>query len=213
MKPSERVKWITSSTDNDELLARYDRWAATYDADLDQAYGWIGPQRAVDVFCRLVPRDARILDAGSGTGLVSEALAAHGYTDFAAADLSTGMLDQARRKQVYRSLHQVVLGDALDFADDSVDAVISVGVLTQGHAPPSSLDELIRITRPGGHIVFTLRTDVNERDGFRETQAAFEAANAWVLAMVSDPFQALPQGEPDLLHRVWAYRILPRHGR
>ena len=45
--PLERVKWIYSSSDNKELAERYDQWAKDYDADLNDAFGWIGPQKAV----------------------------------------------------------------------------------------------------------------------------------------------------------------------
>lgn len=207
MKPNERVKWITASKDKDELIDRYDRWAATYDTDLKNAYGWVGPQQSVQIFRQLVPDHARVFDAGAGTGLVGQALAACGYADIVAADLSAAMLEEARKKDVYTAYHQVILGETLPFENDSFDAVISVGVLTQGHAPASSFDELIRITRPGGHIIFTLRTDVYEQNGFREKLTDLENKHVWKLARLSEPFQALPRGEPDLHHRVWGYRV------
>ena len=207
MKPGKRVKWIYTSRDNDELARRYDAWAKSYDSDLDDAYGWIGPQQAAEVFSRMVPRHARILDAGAGTGLVGQALAVCGYTDIAAGDLSVGMLEEARRKKVYRDFHQMVLGEPLAFEKDAYDAIISVGVLTLGHAPPSAFDELIRITAPGGHIVFSLRTDVYAQNGFREKQTELEQAQAWALVAMSEAFQPMPKGEPDVWHRVWAYRV------
>ncbi len=207
MDRRDRVKWIYSSKDNRDLAARYDQWAATYDSDLHEAFGWIGPQRAVAVFSELVPRQARVLDAGAGTGLVGQALAACGYENIAAADLSTGMLEEARKKNVYREFHRIVMGEPLDFESEIFDAIISVGVLTVGHAPPSAFDELIRITSPGGHIVFTLRTDVYENNGFREKQERLEQARKWRLTEVSQPFRPMPDGEPDVIHRVWVYQV------
>ena len=121
-------------------------------------------------------------------------LAGLGYRDLVAMDLFPGMLEEARRKKVYRELHRMVMGEPLDFPSDSFDAVVSVGVLNVGHAPASSLDELVRITRPGGHIVFTLRPDVYETGGFKEKQAALERAGRWELLEVSEPFHPLPQG-------------------
>ena len=87
------------------------------------------------------------------------------------------------------------------------DAVISVGVFTLGHAPASAFDELARITKPGGHIIFSLRTDMYEEGGFKEKQAAMESAGAWKLAQVTDPFQPLPKGEPEVLHQIWVYQV------
>jgi len=75
----ERVKWIYSSSNNKELKERYDQWAKDYDSDLNEGFGYLGPQRAVEFFARLVPRTARILDAGAGTGLVGELLTGQGY--------------------------------------------------------------------------------------------------------------------------------------
>jgi SAM-dependent methyltransferase len=207
MERRDLVKWIFTSKDNDELAQRYDKWSADCDSDLDEVFGWIAPERATEVFSRLVPREARVLDAGAGTGLVGQALAAHGYTELIAADLSKGMLRKALEKGVYRELHRFVMGQPLEFKSDYFDAIISVGVLTQGHAPPSSFDELIRITKPGGHIIFTLRSDLYETDGFKEKQEALEQEGRWVLSEVGEPFQPLPKGEPDLFHRVWAYRV------
>ena len=208
MERRKRVQWIYSSRDNKELSDRYDDWAQDYDADLDEEFGWIGPQRAVDFFVRYVSKDAKILDAGAGTGLVGKLLADQGYGDMVAMDLSPGMLEEARKKNVYREFHQMVMGEPLDYATDSFDAVISIGVLTVGHAPASSFDELIRITRPGGHIVFSLRPDVYHDSGFKEKQDALAAEGNWKLVEVSEEFQTLPKGEPEVYHQVWVYQVL-----
>ena len=161
----------------------------------------------MEVFARYVPIDTRVLDAGAGTGLVGELLSRLGYEDMVAIDLSLGMLEESRKRTIYRQLSQMVMGEPLDFPTDSFGAVVSVGVLTVGHAPASSFDELIRITRPGGYIIFTLRPDVYENSGFREKQEALESAGKWKLVEVSEKFQPLPKGEPDVYHQVWVYRV------
>jgi SAM-dependent methyltransferase len=204
----DRVQWIYSSSDNKELAERYDQWARDYDADLDEEFGWLGPQRAVDFFVRYVPREARILDAGAGTGLVGELLAKQGYNNMVAMDISQGMLEEARKKKAYREFHQMVMGEPLDYATDSFDAIISVGVLTVGHAPASSFDELIRVTKPGGYIIFSLRPDVYRDSGFKEKQSALESEGKWKLEKVSEEFQPLPNGEPDVYHQVWVYQVI-----
>ncbi|MFC2006251.1 class I SAM-dependent DNA methyltransferase [Chloroflexota bacterium] len=209
MSKQNRVQWIYASRDNKELAERYDQWAKDYDADLEDEFGWQGPKRAAEFFANFVPKEARILDAGAGTGLVGELLAKMGYKDLVAMDLSDGMLEEARKKNVYREFHRMVMGETLNFTTDSFDAIISVGVLTVGHAPASSLDELVRITRPGGHVVFSLRPDVYENAGFKEKQAALESDGKWKLVKASENFQPLPKGEPDVYHQVWAYQVTP----
>jgi len=207
MKKQSKVQWIYSSRNNQELTERYDQWAKDYDAELEQDFEWQGPQRTAEFFTRYVPRTARILDAGAGTGLMGEILVELGYHDLVAMDLSLGMLEKARKKNLYREFHQMVMGEPLDYATDSFDAVVSTGVLTVGHAPASSLDELVRITRPGGHIVFTLRPDVYEKNRFKEKQAALESEGKWKFVEASEKFQTLPKGEPDVYHQVWVYQV------
>jgi len=207
MVEDNKVQWIYSSRDNRELAERYDQWAKDYEADLEQGFGYLGPQYATELFTRYVPREARILDAGAGTGLVGELLARQGYSNLVAIDLSQGMLEEAGKKNLYQELQQMVMGEPLAFDTGSFDAVISVGVLTVGHAPASSLDELVRITRPGGHIVFTLRPDVYQNNGFKEKQLALESAGRWKLVELSDKLQTLPKGEPDVYSQTWVYQV------
>jgi hypothetical protein len=76
-----------------------------------------------------------------------------------------------------------------------------------GHAPASSLYELVRVTRPGGYIAFSLRPDIYEKDGFKEIQAGLESEGKWKLVEVSEQFHALPIGEPDVFHQVWVYQV------
>lgn len=206
MDPKNKVQWVYSAADNQELAERYDQWAQDYDLDLECDFGYVGPVRAAEIFAKHVPVEANVLDAGCGTGLVGEALYKLGYRNLSAIDLSNGMLKQAKEKKIYLELRQMVLGEHLDFESNSFDAVISVGVLTVGHAPASSLDELVRVTKIGGHVVFTLRPDIYENAGFREKQEALDDIH-WELVEVSSELQVLPRGEPEVNHRIWAYRV------
>ncbi|MEE8362578.1 MAG: class I SAM-dependent methyltransferase [Dehalococcoidia bacterium] len=206
-EPLKRIQWIYSSRDTRELEERYDLWASEYDKDLQQEFGWIGPQRAADVLARHVGRDAQVLDAGAGTGLVGGCLSQLGYRQLEAIDLSSGMLEEARKKGVYRRLNQMDLTGRLGYADDSFDAVISIGVFTVGHAPPAAFDELIRVTGPGGHIVFSLRPDTYRDSGFAQKQEALVASGEWDLVETTEEFQPLPGGEPEVYHQIWVYQV------
>ncbi|HEX79086.1 MAG TPA: class I SAM-dependent methyltransferase [Dehalococcoidia bacterium] len=207
MTESNRVQWVYSSRNNRELAERYDQWAKDYETNLKKDFQYRGPQVTAGYIEKYISKEAKILDAGAGTGLMGEILNGMGYKDLTAMDLSQGMLDEAGKKGAYRELHQMVMGETLDFAADSFDAVVSVGVLTVGHAPASSFDELIRITRPEGYIIFTLRPDVYHKSGFKEKQAALESMGIWKLVEVSEKFQTLPKGEPEVFHQVWVYRV------
>ena len=203
----ERVQWIYSSVNNDELAARYDVWAKEYDDDLSNTFVWLAPRIAAEVLAEHVPAGSKILDAGAGTGLVGVELQRLGYADICAMDISQGMLDEARAKGCYNDFRQMVLGQTLGFDSDAYDAVVSVGVFTPGHAPPNSFDELARITRPGGHIIFSLRPDTRLEMGFKEQQEQMENAGVWTLVVATEPFQPLPKGEPEVQHQIWVYRV------
>ena len=207
MDVKDRVQWVYSSKNNQELAERYNQWAKDYDRDLENEFGWIGPQYATEFFVKHVPQGARILDAGAGTGLMGELLFAEGYRELVAMDLSKGMLEQARKKNVYKEFHQMVMGGSLDFKTDSFDAVISVGALTEGHAPADSLDELVRITKPGGHIIYTLRTDLYEGAGFKEKNNGLVQSGKWVFVEKGDDIQGLPKGEPDQYLQAWIFKV------
>ena len=59
MTEQNRVQWVYSSQNEQELEERYDRWAEEYDADLEADFGWISPQRTAETFARHVPRRRR----------------------------------------------------------------------------------------------------------------------------------------------------------
>jgi SAM-dependent methyltransferase len=169
--------------------------------------GYRSPAAVTEVARRLVPVEARILDAGAGTGLLGVALADAGFTRLEGLDMSPGMLAVAARKNVYGDLRAGRLGDELDYRTGEFDGVVSAGVLTVGHAPAECLDELVRVTRPGGHVIFTLRSDQTP-PGYDEKIAELENERRWRLVERGDEFQALPVAEPDVLVRVWAFRVL-----
>ena len=84
MAGKNKVQWVYESSNNQELEERYDQWAAEYDQDLVEDFAWNGPQSTAQLFSKLVPKSARVLDAGAGTGLVGEALSQLGYNDIVA---------------------------------------------------------------------------------------------------------------------------------
>jgi SAM-dependent methyltransferase len=198
---------LYGARDLDELRGEYDRIASAYDAELVDGMGYRSPRAVTEVARRLLPADGRILDAGAGTGLLGVALAEAGFSHLDALDLSPGMLAEAGRKRVYADLREGRLGDELEYESDTFDGVVSAGVLTTGHAPAECLDELVRVTRRGGHVIFTLRAD-QMPPGFEEKIAELERAHRWELVERGDEFQALPIGEPEVRVRVWAFRVL-----
>ena len=206
----KRVQWVyQSGGDTEELGKKYDEWARYYDNDLTEHFGYELPARVAALVTKyIINQEDLILDAGCGTGLVGQLLSALGFNNIVGIDLSLGMLAVAKEKQAYKALHQRTLGENLDFETDSFDSVVCVGTLTIGHAPASSLEELVRVTKSLGYIIFTMRNDVYEVHGFKEKQDELVECSAWELIEVTQEFLGLPKGEPDSHSRIYVYRVL-----
>lgn len=188
----KRLEQVYGAKDRTSLEAVYDQWAEDYEDDLT-AFGYKNPAVAAGLIGRHVaPGNSEILDAGCGTGMLGEILGWLGYKQLVGMDLSKGMLAQAKTKACYSELHQMALGSELDFETDRFDAVISFGVLTAGHAPPDSLNEMIRITRPGGHLIFSLSNLVYEPLGFKDKLHALEKSGKWHAVERTPFFPVMP---------------------
>ena len=189
-----------------ELIDEYDRVATGYDRALLDEHAWCAPEILAGVAAWLLPRHSRILDAACGTGLVGDGLRRLGFAALHGLDLSPGMLAVARQKGCYEGTTLAALGDRLPFADHAFDAFCVCGAFTPRHAPAESLDELVRITRPGGYGIFTLRAD-DPAPGFDARIAALADAGRWTLLHVGTDFQSLPKAEPHVRNRIHVYRI------
>ena len=171
---------VLNASSTKELMAAYGEWAEKYDQDLMGEMGYVAPRIASNLLKDyLDQKEARILDAGCGTGIVGELLHQDGYGNIEGLDYSTEMLAQAGAKGIYRTLNRGDLTKDLDIADDTYDAIISVGTFTCGHVGPAAFDELIRITRPDGYLCFTVREQAWEEDEYRAKVREIEDSGLW----------------------------------
>ncbi len=203
---SEQIHAVYDATTNQELETAYDGWAEQYEADI-ASFGYRTPAVAAGMFARHVPAGTRpVLEAGCGTGLLGQALHDIGFADIVGMDSSRGMLDAAGRKGAYSELVQGRLGEPLDFADGCFAATAAIGVFSPGHAPAEAFGELIRVTRAGGVVLFSIRHDTDAETGFAAHAEALAEEGRWSLVEASRPYQTLPFGEPEVLHRIFVYR-------
>jgi ubiquinone/menaquinone biosynthesis C-methylase UbiE len=132
-------------------------WARAFAVIYDPVL-WCGEQAGVRALRRELMRKARgwTVDIGSGTGLNLP----H-YPD----DLDMLVLaepDPAMRSRLEKRVHhtgrQAQLIDApaerLPFPDESVDTVVSTFVLCTVEAPELALQEIMRVLRPDGQLLF-----------------------------------------------------------
>lgn len=191
----------------EELSAAYAAWAASYDAET-AALGYSLPFLIAAWVARHVPAgEGPLLDAGCGTGLSGPSLKALGYHDIAGLDLSADMLAIAASRRTYGELKQAELGGALPWPDGHFRAFFSAGVFTVGHARASGLRELARITRPGGHAIFTVRDKAFDSGGFRHVFSELERQGTWRPVEESDWFRVYAVAEPDTLVKAFVFEM------
>lgn len=143
----------------------YAVWAETYDSDFAEAHDYLAPSHVAEAFLS-AKGTGPVLDVGAGTGLCGEALHALGIGPVDATDISREMLDVAESKGIYRNLFTGDLTAQLPVADATYAGIVSSGTFTNGHVGPEAIDELLRITEPGGLLALSINTQHYVAQGF-----------------------------------------------
>jgi predicted TPR repeat methyltransferase len=173
---------VYTAENHQQLMDAYKEWATDYDIDTVNRFGYVAHVASAEALDKVLRNKAAvILDAGCGTGLVGEELVKRGYSAIDALDYSREMLDEAERKKIYRRHLQADLSKPLDFEENAYDAIVCAGTFTYGHVKAHAFDELVRITRPGGIICFTIREGAYEDYGYRQRMIELEQQQAWEL--------------------------------
>jgi ubiquinone/menaquinone biosynthesis C-methylase UbiE len=130
--------------------AGWQQAAAEYDATFAQA---TAPFVETLLDAAGVVAGIRVLDVCCGTGLVTAAATARGARTIG-LDFSPAMLHQARHAHPELQFDE---GDAeaLPYAEDSFDVVVSNFGIHHVPRPDKALAEATRVLRPGGRIAFT----------------------------------------------------------
>ena len=164
----------------DEVMKYYDVWSEENKYDKDMVdWNYTGPKETSEVFIKYEKnKNAKIYDAGCGTGLVGAELKKHGFSNFFGADLSQKILDLVP-KNLYQKLDKVDLNKVIQEKDNTFDAVMCVGTFTFGHVKPPALDEFIRITKNKGLICFTINEGIHKEYGFDEKIDQLKKDNKW----------------------------------
>ncbi len=170
-----------SALDTASILDAYRRWAGVYDTVFGGVSKW-GRQMAVNMVNRLPGRD--VLEVGVGTGLALP----HYNRDkrITGIDLSVEMLRKARertRKDGLAHVHALLEMDAekTTFADDSFDTAVAMFVASVVPNPKALLQEMRRLVRPGGNILFInhFAADKGPRWWLERTMAPASRALGW----------------------------------
>jgi phosphatidylethanolamine/phosphatidyl-N-methylethanolamine N-methyltransferase len=140
--------------DAEAVRAAYRRWAGVYDA----VFGGVllgARRRAVSLVNQLPGRD--VLEVGVGTGLALPTYARD--RRITGIDLSAEMLALAAKRVAALGLPNVKAlremdAEATDFSDASFDIAVAMFVASVVPHPRKLMEEMRRVVRPGGHILF-----------------------------------------------------------
>lgn len=143
---------MANDIDRAGVAKAYERWAPVYDLVFGKVFDH-GRQSTIREADRV---GGRILDVGVGTGL--------SLTDYAKStricgvDISEPMLRKAQERVRTLNLSNVdtlAVMDAknLAFPDDFFNAVVAQYVITAVPDPEATLDEFVRVLKPGGELI------------------------------------------------------------
>jgi phosphatidylethanolamine/phosphatidyl-N-methylethanolamine N-methyltransferase len=161
-----------AALDRDTIEKAYARWAPVYDLVFGRVFEQ-GRAASVEAAERHVgSAGGRILEVGVGTGI--SLLSYNRNNRLVGIDISAPMLRRAQDRVAEHKLVNVetlAVMDAKHLAlpDASFDAVVAQYVITAVPDPEATLDEFVRVLKPGGEIV--LVNHLGAEAGFRR---AFE---------------------------------------
>ena len=105
--------------------------------------------------CMLWPDlPATVLDLGAGRGAMTARALTRGFR-VVAVDAAPRMVELLQRDHPGVEAH-VMSADSLDFADESFDLVMASFMIHIVPKPEVTMDEALRVLRPGGRIVLTV---------------------------------------------------------
>ncbi len=167
--------------DAEAVRAAYRRWAGIYDA----VFGGVllgARRRAVALVNQLPGRD--VLEVGVGTGLALPTYARD--RRITGIDLSAEMLALAAKRVAALGLPNVKAlremdAEATDFSDASFDIAVAMFVASVVPHPRKLMEEMRRVVRPGGHILFVTHfaAEKGPRWWIERTMAPASRALGW----------------------------------
>jgi len=143
---------MVGDIDRDGVEKAYERWAPIYDLVFGKVFEH-GRQSTIAEADRI---GGRVLDVGVGTGLSLSDYSRN--VKLCGVDISEPMLRKAQqrvRAQGLANVETLAVMDAknLAFRDASFDAVVAQYVITTVPDPEATLDDFVRVLKPGGELI------------------------------------------------------------
>jgi len=143
---------MAGDIDRAGVAKAYGRWAPIY----DMVFGKVFDEGRRSTIAEADRIGGRVLDVGIGTGL--SLLDYKRSTKICGVDISEPMLRRAHervRKHNLTNVETLAVMDAkhLAFPDNHFDAVVAQYVITAVPDPEATLDDFIRVLKPGGELI------------------------------------------------------------
>jgi ubiquinone/menaquinone biosynthesis C-methylase UbiE len=232
---SKNVKVQTQEQVNSFFKNTVNYWKAIYSNQEMQPLMYVHRQNTTIKWIEeLAPGpDFRALDIGCGAGMLAIELAKRGLV-VQAIDPVQEMLDlgqQTAEEVGVADRLSFNVGDiyALDAEDSSFDVVIALGVFVYLDRTEDALREMMRVTKPGGHIIFSTENQyalVGWFDPLRNPllralwvpalavlrQRRIHIRNPWPdkMAKSGNPWPEMQPGDPRLIDRLIVRAGLPK---
>jgi predicted TPR repeat methyltransferase len=154
---SEGLRRTFNAKSNDELCDLYNKWADTYEQELN-SYGWNAPSQIALMMEKYVQdRKAPIFEIGIGPGNLGAFLRFElGYEVIDGVDISAKMVELSRRRGVFRNFFTEDCSKGYTFLGNlQYKAVFLCGVFCRGHLDASWLYHIAPYVEKGGYLIFT----------------------------------------------------------
>ena len=143
---------MAGDIDRAGVAKAYGRWAPIY----DMVFGKVFDEGRRSTIAEADRIGGRVLDVGIGTGL--SLLDYKPATKICGVDISEPMLRRAHervRRHNLTNVETLAVMDAkhLAFPDNHFDAVVAQYVITAVPDPEATLDDFIRVLKPGGELI------------------------------------------------------------
>ncbi len=171
----------------------FDEWPERYDQWFKTPIGKLVKEIEVGLILELLDPgpEEKILDAGCGTGIFTLDILAR-KAHVIGLDISHQMLMHAKKYAPENSFPKV-RSDMLylPFKDNSFDKSVSITALEFVSDAKSAIDELIRVTRPGGCIVIATLNSLSSWATRRKAKMLNEQRHVLKHAFFRSPYELL----------------------
>jgi predicted TPR repeat methyltransferase len=143
--------------------ALFDNYAADFQSHLVEKLGYRGFEVLLQPLLNTGKRYGHVLDLGCGTGLCGSLIAPQADA-IDGVDVSSAMLQQARKLGVYRDLIHADLGEFLAVTALRSNLILAADVFIYVGALAAVFRSVRRVLEPGGCLAFTVELAKEGRD-------------------------------------------------